>query len=85
MCIGSLKEGFNFEKARNYLNVCKLTEEQCKNCWAMGHCTICGRVCDNNGELSAELKLARCDRVRYETEYSLLRYTFLKEFGDIKL
>lgn len=81
MCIGSIQDGFDYEKADALLNICRLTEEQCKNCWALAHCGVCARVCDNNGELSPGLKLSNCKRKKYEAEASLKTHIFYREFA----
>ena len=43
MCIGTLDDGFNLENAQKILNVGKLTEESCKNCWCFRYCTLCAK------------------------------------------
>ncbi|SCJ67400.1 Anaerobic sulfatase-maturating enzyme homolog YdeM [uncultured Clostridium sp.] len=81
MRIGNVKDGFDYAKARALLNVGALTQEQCKNCWALRHCKSCARACDNNGELSAALRLSMCHEVRRQVENELRDYTLLREFG----
>jgi len=68
MKIGNIKDGFDYNKARKILNIAQLTENACKNCWAMRYCTICVKSCDNNGELSGELKLIQCKIVINSTD-----------------
>lgn len=63
MCIGSLNEGFKIEKVKELLNVGALTEEECKNCWALRHCTLCAKMCDDGKELSALVKRGHCANV----------------------
>lgn len=77
--IGNIDDGFDIEKARKILNIVQLTPEECKNCWAIRHCMQCVRACDNNGELSRELKLYNCARVRNEIEESFKEYLLYKE------
>ena len=81
MIIGNLRDGFDVEKARDALNIGQLTEEDCKNCWAIRHCMICVKHCDNNGELCAELKRSECDQVKREIEAQLREYLLLKDFN----
>ncbi len=77
--IGNIYDGFDIDKARTVLNIAQLTPEECKNCWAIRHCTQCVRACENNGELSRELKLHNCARVRNEAEENLREYLLYKE------
>lgn len=79
--IGNIYEGFDIDKARTILNIAQLTPEECKNCWAIRHCMQCVRACDNNGELSRELKLHNCARVRSEVEEIFKEYLMYKELG----
>lgn len=77
--IGNIEDGFNLEKTRKVLNIAQLTSEECKGCWAIRHCTQCVRTCDNNGELSNELKLYNCINVKKEAEAKLKDYMLYKE------
>ncbi|MDF2472760.1 MAG: ccpM [Anaerocolumna sp.] len=60
MHLGSLTTGFEMNNVYSVLNIGKLTEEDCKNCWAFIHCMICGKKVDEDGELSAEKKRKAC-------------------------
>ena len=82
MKIGDLKNGFDFENARKILNVADLTEKQCCNCFAIRHCT-CAKYCDNNGELSAELKLSNCKTFVSMQRRHLKNYLILKELKSV--
>ena len=81
MIIGNLQGGFDLEKANRILNVGQLTGENCRNCWTIRQCQICVRDCDNNGELSGEVKLSQCDRIRARVEGEMRDYLFMKEFS----
>src|SRR5690554_4152086 len=41
LCFGNVFDGFNFEKVKELLNIGKLTEYECQNCWAIHFCDIC--------------------------------------------
>ena len=81
MIIGNLQDGFYLEKAIDALNIGSLTEADCKNCWAINHCTICVKHCDNNGELCAELKRSQCGGIRQLAEDKFREYLLLKDYG----
>lgn len=82
MRIGHIDEGFDLEKVRKLLNIGKLTEESCKNCWAYRYCTICASAADDLTELSAERKMKSCKGVRKGIDNMLREYCILKENGD---
>lgn len=82
MRIGSVKEGIDYDKARKLLNICELTGEECKKCWAISHCTICAKLCDNNGELSRDLKLSNCPSSKVTVADSFLSYLLFKELKE---
>lgn len=79
MKIGNLKEGFNLKKISDLLNIGKLTESQCKQCWAFNHCSLCAKYADNHGKLSGKLKSTYCNSVCRDLEYDLLVMILLKE------
>lgn len=82
MCIGNIYDGFNYDKARKLLNIAQLTEKNCINCWAIRNCMICARYCDNNGELSSEIKTANCKITKFTMEEYLKNYIMLKELQN---
>ncbi len=41
MQIGHVNSGFDFENIKKIMNIAALTEERCKNCWALSKCDIC--------------------------------------------
>lgn len=84
MKIGNIDRGFDYDQAYRLLNIGQLTSERCKNCFAFRHCSICAKLCDNNGELSAELKLSNCRNVKRDTMRTLEDYIFEKELHEEK-
>ena len=82
MQIGNLEQGINVEKCVQILNVCELTEHECKNCWALTHCILCVSRCDNNGCLSGDLKLSSCNDVRVIVRSEFNLFLFLNELKD---
>ena len=57
----------------------KLNGENCKQCWAFTHCTLCARHADDHGKLSGDFKNSFCNRVRYGMERRLMTYIMMKE------
>ncbi|WP_253205646.1 Cys-rich peptide radical SAM maturase CcpM [Clostridium estertheticum] len=84
MKIGHIDTGFDINKIGKILNICKLKEDDCKNCWAIRFCGICACSVDNTkNEFSKELKEEYCKRLKSSIEEELKDYCFLKEFGHI--
>lgn len=81
MKIGNIYTGFNTDKIRNLLNIGKLTENECKKCWAFRFCTICAMKADCGNELSAEQKLKHCNSVRTSIDDQLKDYCTFVEMG----
>jgi len=81
MNIGNLWDGFDLLKVDRILNISQTTADDCKNCWAFRHCTLCCKHSDNCGELSADLRRSQCDGARSKVEDGLMDYLWMREFG----
>ncbi len=79
--IGHIESGIDLEKARELLNIGKLTEKNCKNCWAIRYCSLCLVACDNLHELSGAHKLRFCRLVTADVEGSFKDICVLKDLG----
>lgn len=82
MRIGSLSNGFDFPKVEALLNIGRLTEEKCKNCWALRLCSICAQACDDGTDLSASEKILHCSESQYVAESKLRTLIFLYEIKN---
>lgn len=81
MHIGDIHKGFDIEKVRNLLNIGKITQENCINCWAFRFCFICAVAVDDTKGISAENKRSKCGVVKRVQEQYLKDYCTLNEFG----
>ncbi len=85
MNIGNLEEGFYYDKVKQLLNVGQITENECKNCFAIRNCGLCSMVADtgndNENKLSKELKMKACRKVRFQFEDKLKDICALKTCG----
>lgn len=65
MSIGDIWNGVNLQKAVEYLNIAKLSEKNCKSCWAMRFCKICPLYCIDVEEykLSKNAKSISCKKI----------------------
>lgn len=81
MRIGNLEQGFDRKKAEAMLNIGRLTEAECKDCWCLSLCSVCAKTAEKDGSLSREAKLNIC---RYEKDGAiekLQEICLLKENG----
>lgn len=83
--IGSIDDGFYLDRMKNLLNVGKLTEEDCKECWNLRHCMICSNDIELHGNEKPcrKDKLEVCKKRKSNTEFDLYQQSILKEFGYI--
>ncbi|MUG23705.1 Cys-rich peptide radical SAM maturase CcpM [Paenibacillus macerans] len=81
MNIGNVDKGFYLQKVEDLLNIGKITEDHCKECWAFRFCGLCAAAADNLTALSREQKLQQCANVRRTVEEMMKDYCTLVEFG----
>ena len=80
MKIGSVFEGFDYDKIQDLLNVGKITENECKNCFAIRHCTSCAQKIVDGDELNREMKLYMCEDEKRKVREKIRRYVFANYF-----
>ncbi len=81
MMVGNIDEGFDIDKVRTLLNIGKISENKCINCWALTFCNLCAAAADENGGLSLGKKVSRCSNVLYTADSILKDICTLREFG----
>lgn len=81
MQIGDVDSGIDVKKAEKLLNVGRVTENACKQCWAFRFCTSCAVYAEDGDRLSAEKRLSRCSVIKRSVEAFLKEYCILKELG----
>jgi uncharacterized protein len=79
MQIGDIHLGFDLDKVNKLMNVAKVTEDQCKECWAITRCHMCAKHADNGDSLCAEKILQGCNNEKYDFEYRLKRHIAINE------
>lgn len=69
LSIGDIYCGINSNKVKQFMNIGKLTENQCKSCWAMRFCDICVASCNDIAKrcISVEQKKLACHFVKEKT------------------
>lgn len=81
MKLGNLYTGFDVKKISNIINVAKITEKNCKNCWAFNYCNQCAAFADDMQQLSAKKRLENCKITKSTVENMFKNYCMLKELG----
>lgn len=81
MKMGNLDNGFDFNAAKRILNVGHVTKDECSKCWAFNFCTQCVAFADGVTEISRELRLQECSRVRSTAEDMMKDYIVLQDYG----
>lgn len=79
--IGNLESGFDISRIKQLLNIGELTEQQCKNCWAIEYCNSCASGIDEGNSLCADKRLARCNEIKKGCELRMIEYCTLREMG----
>jgi uncharacterized protein len=79
--LGSHDTGIDLERAKEFLNIGCLTEEECKNCWAGRFCSACIACADNGEKMDKNLKLSYCEMFKEDAEAKLKKYCTFKEFN----
>lgn len=77
--IGNIYEGFYHDKVKRLLNIGLLTEEECKNCWAIRLCKECPLVTDNVDGISRDKKLKECEAQKRLIKELLRDYAVLRK------
>lgn len=80
MKIGNIDDGFYIDKIRTLLNIGKISENKCINCWALAFCNLCAAIADDIDGLSTEKKVSRCSDVKYSADSLLKDICSLREF-----
>lgn len=80
MRFGNIRDGIDFTKASNILNIGKVTENECKNCWAIRFCSTCALLADNYDSFSKDLKLRNCVSEKKRVENLLCDYSLLRKY-----
>lgn len=81
MSLGNIYSGFIINKAKDILNIARITEKQCINCWAFVFCYSCVATCIDESGISAEKRINKCNGVRETALETLKNILRLQEYG----
>lgn len=76
--IGNLNSGLDLKQIDCILNVARITEQECTECWALKLCSMCIKDCVNNGKISYDKKRLVCQKNKNDA------IIFLKEYIQSK-
>lgn len=81
--IGNIFSGISTERIAAQMNISRLTEKECVNCWAIHHCSFCLASFNQYSHVTRKLKLQKCERDKYRLEelikiYTAIQNTYLK-------
>lgn len=79
--IGTIEKGLDLEKMKSILNIEKVTEKECRNCWVYSECNSCIRLCGGNRNEHKKTLLKKCLEIRNNMESDLKNFTVLQELG----
>jgi len=79
MNIGNIEYGFDIDKVKNLMNVCKISEKECINCWAINECSLCPKFADGHTCLDVNILLSKCNGVKKLVEDDIRTYIAIKE------
>lgn len=79
MVIGNVESGFDEHQVDKLLNIGKMTEEQCKNCWCAKYCFVCAVHLEQEKTGNAVKKLEHCVKARGSVENDFIDYCTLQE------
>ena len=83
MRLGDIKTGLDLERVKGLINIAALTENRCKNCWAMLSCNICAAQMSGVEELSAKTVLPLCAGSRSSAELQLKQFILMEEVSEM--
>jgi uncharacterized protein len=81
MMLGNIDTGFLIDKAKMMLNIAKITENQCKSCWAFIFCNSCVVSSIDEKGISVERRLKRCNGEKIAALETLKNIVRLQEYG----
>ncbi len=79
--IGTLEEGLYLDKIKKLLNIGKLTEEECINCWNLRRCSICSGAIEFDTEITKADKRNKCLKCTDKVIFEMYELCVLNEFG----
>ena len=69
LMIGNIFDGFDINKIHDYIDIGRISEKTCKQCWALRFCDICALRCYNidNNKFDLSTKKLACEQEMKKT------------------
>lgn len=83
MVIGDIDRGFDMEQVKRLLNICQLTINECKECWAFSLCSSCIKYAEQNNALSDQERLKYCQSSKQRAITKLRNWALIHEMAEI--
>lgn len=77
--VGDIYSGFRYDSAKKILNSAGIKQDVCRHCFALKFCDLCVNDCVQGDEFTPVRMLKRCESIRGNAEYRIIRRTLLKE------
>ena len=81
MIIGNVESGFDKSQVDKLLNIGKMTEVQCKNCWCAKYCFVCAVHLKQGQANNMAQKLYHCAKAKASVENDFIDYCILQEIN----
>lgn len=81
MIIGNVESGFDKSQVDKLLNIGKMTEVQCKNCWCAKYCFVCAVHLKQGQANNMAQKLDHCAKAKASVENDFIDYCILQEIN----
>lgn len=84
MCIGNLTNGINVSNAVSLLNIGRLSEKECINCWAVRFCNMCMLYCADEEKkcISGAVKKLNCEAFKKHLLKVFKRYIDRSDYNE---
>lgn len=84
MNIGTIENGFDYDKCNTLLNVAQFAADECRECWALNRCSVCAAQIEDGDHYSIDKKHSRCRDIHSQALSFLYDKIALNEIGDIE-
>ena len=81
MYIGTLEDGFDYDKINTMLNIGKISEQYCSECPIIRHCKMCAKDINDFNTFDPKLKAIKCREQHSAFNLKLKKYVLLNETG----
>ncbi|MDL2220303.1 Cys-rich peptide radical SAM maturase CcpM [Eubacteriales bacterium OttesenSCG-928-N14] len=81
MKIGDIERGYDLKRVERLLNIGKIRDDLCKDCWMINKCSTCAVMIDTGSVLSGKKKIERCETIKADGDYLLRKAAMFYELS----